>query len=137
MSRGRVRSNSSTLAFAQCCEYPPGITNEAGLEVGQAFFVEAQDDAAAGNDNGPANQTGLLGHEANGLAAGGRVFGQVLFAIGTAMGIQEIGVVAGADQLFEFRDAERLLPEVAELKMKAAPLQELARFGAGGAAGFL
>ena len=105
--------------------------------MGQAFFVEAEDDTAAGDDHGPADQAGLLGHHANGFAAGGRVLGQILVAIDAAMRIQEIGVVAGTDELFEFRSAEGILPEVAKLELKAAPLHELARLGAGGAAGFL
>ena len=46
-------------------------------------------------------------------------------------------MVAGTDQLFEFRGAEGILPEVAKLELKAAPLQEFASLGAGGAAGFL
>ena len=74
--------------------------------MGHAFFVESEDDAAAGDDHGPADQPGFFGHHADGFAARGRVLGQVLFAIGFAVGIEEIGMVAWADQLFEFGCAQ-------------------------------
>ena len=72
------------------------------LQVRQAFVVEADDDAASGDDYGTTNQAGLTGHHANGFAAGGRIFGKILFAINLATGVEEIGMVTRADQLFKF-----------------------------------
>jgi hypothetical protein len=51
------------------------------------------------------------------------------------MRIQKIGVVAGADQFFQLRRAERIFPQVAILKLVSAAFHEVAGFFAGGTPG--
>ena len=59
--------------------------------MGHAFFVESEDDAAAGDDHGPADQPGFFGHHADGFAARG--FSSSEFVL--RMSREEIGSYIG------------------------------------------
>ena len=72
----------------------------AGLEASHAVFVKADDDAAASHDNGPADETRVLRHPGDGLAAGGRVIVHALVLKSLGAGIQKILMIAPAQSTF-------------------------------------
>ena|SRR5579862_5139789 len=75
------------------------------LEAGHAVFVEAHDDAASSDDDGPADETWVSGHPGDGLATRRRVIVHGLLLKSLRAGIEKILVIAPADEFLQFHRA--------------------------------
>ncbi len=99
------------------------------------FGVEAEEDLPAVDEDGTADEIGVLGHEAQGVGAGGRVIFQIQLAVDFIACVEEGQVVAVTDDAIELLDGESLV-EVDGFGFDVILYQETPGFAAGGSSGF-
>ena len=102
----------------------------------QRLAVEPQNDLPPRNRDRPLDQIGVCGHQAQRLPAGRGILFHLHFAVERVAAVQELLVVALADQLFERCDAETFV-EIDRLQLGASFHQETPGLAATGSTGFL
>src|SRR5439155_17045179 len=78
-----------------------------------SLFIKTQHHLRASNDHRPANEIRLLGHEFDVLRARGRMILHFPRAIELISRIQELSVIAVADQLIQFGLGQSLFVQIA------------------------
>src|SRR5712692_452717 len=77
------------------------------------LFIKTQNDLRSTKDHRPANEIRLLRHELDGLRAQGRMLLHVARAIELISRVQELFMIAVADQFFEFGLRQSLFIQIA------------------------
>ena len=103
------------------------------LKPDHAILVIPDDYPPAGNNNGPPDQIRIHGHHADRFAPRGAFFPELLLAVGLAPGIQKLLMVAGSDEILQFRRRKFVLHEIADIQAIAAFFKESLGLLAGGA----
>ena len=99
------------------------------------FGVEAEEDLPAVDEDGAADEIGVLGHEAQGVGAGGRGSFQIQLAVQFIASVEEGQAVAITDEAVQLVDGESLV-EVDGFGFDLIVYQETPGFAAGGSSGF-
>ena len=114
---------------------------QAGGFLTRQFFqflgAESQHDPAAANHHWPANQVGLSGHQPQCFLPGRRLFAHVLPAVEFVARIQELPVIAIADQLIEFLEGQAILADIPQIKFGAFGFEQTASLAATRSSGLL
>jgi hypothetical protein len=101
------------------------------LKANPPVFVVSDRHAPASHNHRSANQIRIHGHHSDSFSPGRRMVLHLLLAVDFAARVQEILVVAFANQFLKFRRSQAVLDQIADIQMLPALLQGLARFSAG------
>ena len=99
------------------------------------FGVEAEEDLPAVDEDGAADEIGVLRHQAQGVGAGGRVSLQIQLAVQFIASVEEGQVVAITDEAVQLVDGESFV-EVDGFGFDLIVYQETPGLAAGGSSGF-
>jgi hypothetical protein len=96
----------------------------------QFLEIEAQNDPAAANHHGTANQVGLGGHQTQGFRPSRRLLAHLLLAEEFVARIQEFPVIAVADQLIELLKGQAVLADIPQIEIGALGFEQTASLAA-------
>ncbi len=86
------------------------------LQPGDSVFVESNYHSAAGHNHRPPYQIRVLGHHSNRLGARGRLLLHILPAVQRVAGVQELAMIAAADQCFDLSSREPMLHQISKIQ---------------------
>jgi hypothetical protein len=98
-------------------------------------YFATKNDAFSIDQNRALDQVGMLRHQFQRFAAGGRVLFHTTLAVKFISGIQEFAVVPGSNQMVEFIDCQALV-EIDFLKLDASFAKQTLRVAASGSRRF-